>query len=287
MRLPMIRRFFGLLAMAAALPAAAAEVRCDVAALRGLGAPPDALLACARTVAAQPRRADGELLRAALEALVNASFTCPAADEPGLARRLLAELRRRGALGPDDHETLRKILLQNGRLDEVAADRAAHPAAGEAALPARLFMGQPPRSGEARYWRWDARGTALVEQSVDLAHGTHLVIDASPGCQFCAKAVVDIDRDPALMRLFDGALWITRPEQGLASAYWAHWNDAHPAHPMVLVLDARGWDLPQQWSTPQFRFFRDGQVVASLLGWTPASRAALLQAGREQGLLPE
>jgi hypothetical protein len=287
MRLRTTRRLLGALTAAASMSAAATDTHCDVAALRGLGAPPDTLLACVRAVATRPGQVDGELLRAALGALVNASFTRPAADEPELARRLLAELQRRGALGPDDHETLRKILLQNGRLDEVAADRAAHPAAGEAAVPARLFLGQPPRAGEARYWRWDARGTALVEQSVDLAHGTHLVIDASPGCQFCAKAVMDIDRDPALMRLFDGALWITRPEQGLASAYWAHWNDAHPAHPMVLVLDAQGWDLPPQWSTPQFRFFLDGRVVVSLLGWTPTSRAALLQAGREQGLLPD
>ena len=287
MRLPTIRRFFGVLATAAALPAAAAGTHCDVAALRGPGAPPDASLACVRSVAARPRQADGELLRAALDALVNASFTRPAADEPELARQLLAELERRGALGPDDHATLRKILLQNGRLDEVAADRRAHPAAGEAAIPARLPIGQPPRAGEARYWRWDARGVALVEQSVDLARGTHLVIDASPGCQFCVKAVVDIDHDPALTWLFGGALWITRPEQGLAPTYWAHWNDAHPTHPMVLVLDAQGWDLPPQWSTPQFRFFHDGRVVASLLGWTPASRAALLQAGREQGLLTE
>jgi hypothetical protein len=287
MRLRTTRRLLGALTAAASMSAAATDTHCDVAALRGLGASPDTLLACVRAVATRPGQVDGELLRAALGALVNASFTRPAADEPELARRLLAELQRRSALGPDDHETLRKILLQNGRLDEVAADRAAHPAAGEAAVPARLFLGQPPRAGEARYWRWDARGTALVEQSVDLAHGTHLVIDASPGCQFCAKAVMDIDRDPALMRLFDGALWITRPEQGLASAYWAHWNDAHPAHPMVLVLDAQGWDLPPQWSTPQFRFFLDGRVVVSLLGWTPTSRAALLQAGREQGLLPD
>lgn len=287
MRLPTIRQLLGVLAVAAAWPVAAAEPRCDVAALRALGAPPDAQLTCVRSVAARARQADGELLRAAFGALVDASFTRPAADEPALARQLIAELRRRGALGPDDHATLREILLQNGRLDEVAADRAAHPAAGEAAIPARLAMGQPPRAGEARYWRWDAPGTALVEQSVDLAHGTHLVIDASPGCQFCAKAVVDIDRDPALARLFDGALWITRPEQGLSPAYWARWNDVHPAHPMVLVLDAQGWDLPPQWSTPQFRVFRDGKVVTSLLGWTPASRAGLLQAGRAQGLPTE
>ena len=271
------------LALAAALPAVA-QPRCDVALLRGLGVPPQQALSCVRTVAAGSTSAAGELLRAALDALVNVSFTHPSDDEPDLARRLIAELQRRGALGPDDHQTLRKVLLQNGRLDDVAADRAAHPSAREAPVPQRLFMGTPPRAGEARYWRWDVRGTVLVERSIDLAHGTHLVIDASPGCRFCAKAVVDIDRDPALARLFDGALWITRPEQGLDPAYWARWNDAHPAHPMVLVLDASGWDLPSAWSTPRFRFFRDGQVVASLLGWTPASGEALLRAGRDAGL---
>ena len=286
MRPRILRRLTGALALAAALPASA-QSPCGVAMLRGLGVPPEQLLPCVRTVAANAAAVDGELLRAALDALDGVSFTRPAADEPDLARRLLAELKRRGALGPDDHERLRIILLANGRLDEVAADRAAHPAAGEQPLPARRPLARPPAPGEGRYWRWDAHGTTLIEQSVDLAHGLHLVIDASPGCHFCAQAVAEAEHDPTLARVFEGALWITRPEQDLASAYWVHWNDAHPASPMVLVLDTQGWDLPPQWATPQFRFFRDGRVVASVLGWTPKSRAALLQAGRAQGLLTE
>ena len=283
------RVFVGTLALAALMPAAA-ESRCDVALLRGLGVPPEQLLACARTVAARPTSADGvggELLRASLEAIDNASFTRPAADEPNMARRLVAELERRGALGPDDHRTLRKILLANGQLEEAAADLASHPSAGDEAIPARQPLVRPAATGEARYFRWVSHGRMLGEQAIDLAHGTHLVIDASPGCQFCAHAATDIDQDPTLGQLFDGALWITRPEQGLAPSYWAHWNEAHPAHQMVLVLDPQGWDLPAQWSTPRFRFFRDGRVVASILGWTPASRTALLRAGREQGLLPD
>jgi hypothetical protein len=283
---PSFTNVLAALALVAALPAGA-EPRCDVGLLRGPGVPPEQLLSCVRIVAGASTSAEGELLRAALGALVDASFTLPAADEPDLARRLIAELQRRGALGPDDHRTLRKVLLQNGRLDDVAADRAANPAAHEVAIPERRFMATPPLAGEVRYWRWEVRGTVLVERSIDLAHGTHLVIDASPGCQFCARAVADIDRDPALARLFDGALWITRPEQGLDPAYWARWNDAHPAHPMVLVLDATGWDLPPQWSTPQFRFFRDGRVVASLRGWTTTSRETLLAVGRNVGLLKD
>lgn len=285
-----IRAFIGSLALAAPLSAVAAERPCDVALLRGLDTPPEQLLGCARAVAAHPTPADGvsgALLRASLDALDNASVTRPAADEPEMARRLVAELQRRGALGADDHETLRKILLANGRLDEAMADRAAQPPARDEAMPARQPLARPAQAGEARYWRWVRHGRVLGEEVIELGHGTHLVIDASPGCRFCALAVADIDKDPTLGRLFVGALWITRPEQDLAPSYWARWNDAHPAHPMVLVLDPQGWDLHAQWSTPRFRLFRDGRVVASVLGWTPGSRMALLQAGREHGLLPD
>lgn len=273
----------------AASACAAAEPRCDVAMLRGVGTSPEQVLACARAVAARPAPADGvsgQLLRAALDGIENASFTRPADDEPGMARLLVAELERRGALGPDDHRTLRAILLLNGRLDEAASDRAAHPAAGEGAMPKREPLGRPTQLGEVRLWRWVAGGKLIREEAVDLAHGVHLVVDASPDCHFCARAVADIERDAALASAFRGALWITRPEHGLDPAYWKRWSDAHPAHPMVVVADVRGWDLAAEWSTPRFRIFRDGRLAMSLLGWTPATQSALLKAAREQGLSP-
>jgi len=89
-----------------------------------------------------------------------------------------------------------------------------------------------------------------------------------------------------LAALFRDALWISRPEQGLDAVYWRRWNHAHPAHAIVVVTDVSNWALDPQWSTPRFRFFRDGRVVASVLAWTKDSRAALLQAGRAQGLAP-
>lgn len=278
-----------LLALAASVTTAAgAESRCDVAMLRGLSPPPDQVLACVRAVAARPAEADGvggSLLRAALGALRDAALTRPAPDEPALARALLAELQRRGALGPQDHASLRAILLLNGRFDEVAADRAAHPLRGEAPLPARRPLAAAAGDGQARFWRWDAHANAIAEDAVDLAHGVHVVVDSEPDCHFCARAIADIEHDAALSQAFRGALWITRPGQGLDRATWQAWNAAHPAQPMVVVLDAQGWALPAEWSTPRFRVFRDGQVVASVLGWTPQSRVALLEMVRAQGLL--
>lgn len=285
------RALFLLLAFAAgaSTAVAAAEPRCDVAMLRGLGPPPDEVLACVRAVAARPTEADGvsgTLLRASLSALRDAAFTRPAPDEPALARALLAELQRRGALGPLDHQSLCAILLLNGRLDDAAADRAAHPLKGEARLPARRPLAAATVDSQARFWRWDAHFNVITEESVELAHGVHLVVDSAPDCHFCARAIADIEHDAVLSQAFAGVLWITRPDQGLDRTMWQAWNGAHPTQPMVVVLDTRGWSLPDQWSTPRFRVFRDGQEVASVLGWTPKSRVALLQMARAQGLLP-
>jgi hypothetical protein len=178
----------------------------------------------------------GELLRAALDAVADASITRPEPDQAEVALRLIGHLDRRGAAGRDDHKTLRAILMSNGRVDEAAADRAVHPAADERSFPARRPLNRQLDPGQARFWRWHVGGQLLDEQAIDLGHGMHLVIDASPGCHFCANAVVDIDKDPMLARLFKHALWISRPEHGLAPAYWFHLNGAHPTHAMPGVL---------------------------------------------------
>lgn len=271
----------GLVATAAA-QAQSVDASCGLAVMKAPDTSPERLNACARAIALRPAPVDEALLHAALGGLADASITRPLDDAPHTGRRLLAELQARGAARAADRASLRDVLLAAGRFDEAAASGAEGPP-----LPVRQPLAHAAAPGEARYWRWDAAGRALQEQAVDLGHGVHLVVDASPGCHFCAKAVVDIDRDPALAELFRHALWISRPEQGLDAAWWQRWNDAHPSHAMVVVTDASNWALSAQWSTPRFRFFRDGRVVASVLGWTPDSRAALLRAARVQGLVPE
>lgn len=272
------------LAVTASLPARAVDASCGLPVLQALDTPPERLIACARAIAARPAGVGGvddALLHTALGELADASVTRPVADAPDTARRLWDELESRGVARAGDRAALRDVLLASGRFDDAAALHVDGPS-----LPARRPLDHAARPGEARYWRWGAAGDALREEAVDLGHGVHLVVDSSPGCHFCARAVADIDRDPALAALFRDALWISRPEQGLDAAYWRRWNQAHPAHAMVVVADVSNWALDPQWSTPRFRFFRDGRVVASVLGWTKDSRAALLQAGRDQGLAP-
>lgn len=85
------------LAAAASLPAFGAG--CDAAFLRGLDAQRDQLTGCARDVAAKPTPADGvggELLRAALDAVADASITRPEPDQAEVALRLIGDLDRRG-----------------------------------------------------------------------------------------------------------------------------------------------------------------------------------------------
>ena len=205
MCLPMIRRFFGVLAVAASLPAAAADTHCDVAALRGLGAPPDALLACVRSVAARPRQADGELLRAA----------------------------------PGPSSTPRS--------------RVPRPTS-----PSWRGNGSPNSSGAARWARTITRRCARSSWRTAGSTNWPPIAPRIP--------------PPATRRSRRGCQWASRRARARRATGAG-------------TLAARHWS--NRWSTPQFRFFRDGRVVASLPGWTPTSRAALLQAGREQGLLPE
>lgn len=249
-------------------------------------APPAEKAACARGAASNPPPAqsvDSDNLYRALRVFGLMAITHPSPADLDLCRKLVAELDHRGAMRPADRRAWRETLLEYGRLDEVEADISAHAGHEDPALPRRVPLGTHP-AGLARYWAWDPDANVLRERAVDLAHGTHLVVDASPGCHFCPLAAAAIDKDARLQRLFRNALWITRPESDFTDRYYRRWNASHPAEPMVVVLDVEGWMLPDSWSTPVFRFFHDGRVASTVMGWTATSASELLSAGQALGI---
>lgn len=271
-------------ALAGNAPAAAADVACTPDALVAATTPPDARLACARTLLASPDRVDTEILYATLKQIAWAQRTVIAPDPRDLetVETVAAELERRGAMRPADRRNLRMTLLLFGRLDEAAQDAAAHPTHAGVTVPRQVAL-PGARGGDARYWRWDADADVLREQSVDLRHGTYLIVVASPGCHFCDEAIRDSATDPLLAALFRRALWLSRPDSHFGQADYERWRSRHPDTPMLVMLDVRGWPMPEVWATPQFEFVRDGRVVRSVEGWSPKSRAAVTDAARELG----
>lgn len=276
-----------LLAIGLSATASAATPACDAKVLASIDTTAEQRVACAGAFASNPppeSSAESDALYLSLGAIETASFTRPSSEGLAAARKTLEELDRRKTSRPADRRAWRDILLLNGDVDEAEAYETAHPGHDDPTLPARQHLGGARHPGTARYWLWDNERNLIREREVDLSEGIHLVIDASPGCHFCPLAATAISRDPQLEKLFQGALWISRPEQGLDPAYYRRWNNSHPAEQMVVVLDVQGWDVPAQWSTPVFRFFRDGQVVATVMGWTNGSAAKLLNTGRSLGM---
>src|SRR5262249_7321451 len=161
-------------------------------------------------VAAHPPAAesvDSDNLYRALNVFMSSSVTQPSASDLALCRQLVTELDRRGAMRPADRRRWHETLLEYGRVEEARADIAKHPGLGDSSIPGLVPLAASS-GDDARYWVWDKETNVLHEHAVDLAHGTHLVVDASPGCHFCPLAAAAIEQDPRLARLFRDALWI-------------------------------------------------------------------------------
>lgn len=188
-----------------------------------------------------------------------------------------------------DELARRKLATVKDRRDMLAYYVAARMMADAQAfvrLPENADLPSPPheeavRDGgaEPSVWRVEDGGANVARDSVALAAGVHVVIVGSPWCGFSRKAVAAIEADPELAeRVRTRATWII--PQGVMPGFGeiAAWNREHPAARMALVYERGAWTRIPTWQTPGFYLFRDGALVASLLGWPEDAQRERLRA---------
>ena len=54
------------------------------------------------------------------------------------------------------------------------------------------------------------------------------------------------------------------------------WNTEHPGLSMSIVFDRNQWGSIESWATPGFYFYRDGNLVSSVIGWESDSKVDAL-----------
>jgi hypothetical protein len=195
-------------------------------------------------------------------------------------RAIMTELNSRHALRPYERRQFLDVLLYAGRLDEAHAVQADIPSKRDDVFPTRVTLAMARAPGEVRWFEWDGEAGVLREHALDLAHGSHILVQAGVDCHYCRDALRRISADATLSAAFrDHAVWYSRPDATTPASELAHWNALHPGVPLAVVGDMDGWPHEDTWRTPVFRFLRDGREVKTVLGWKSEQTVPQLREG--------
>lgn len=203
--------------------------------------------------------------------------------------RQLAELQARELASRFDYRLMHGALVLVRDFERADALAQTHPAMEFAATPPIVERVPAGHSGSTE-WAVSPDQYQLVHQAVDLDVSATVVVIASLDCGFSRGAMEAIESDPVLGPLFaEHAHWLAPQAHRLDVERLQQWNREHPSIEMTLAVDAREWPaIDEWWATPNFYFFKDGELKAKVTGWPldgAGQRDEVIAALDEIGLL--
>lgn len=202
--------------------------------------------------------------------------------------RQLAELQARALASKFDYRVMHGALVLARDFERADALAQSHPAMELATTPPIAEKVPAGHTGPTE-WAVSPDQYQLVHQAVDLDVPATVVVVAHPDCGFSRSAMAAIEPDPVLGPLFaEHARWLAPQSHRLDVERMQQWNREHPSVEMTLAVDAREWPAIDEWATPNFYFFKDGELKAKVTGWPldgAGSRDEVIAALAEIGLL--
>ncbi|MCK7594024.1 hypothetical protein [Pseudomarimonas salicorniae] len=226
---------------------------------------------------------------ASFEAAYLALFYSPKSAHLEDLQRAFAGLESQGAPTDAQIENLHVSLVRMRRFDAADALAARHPEAGLEPLPGRSPVTELP-PGQRLAWRVEAGTDSQRLQAVGLpAPSDGILVSSHPHCGPSQRAAEAIAADPQLAALFARHATLLVHQAGrFAAAEEGAWRPGGVTLPLNWVHREADWPEVDSWATPVFYFLRDGQVVATVSGWSKeGQREALLAAADQAGLIPE
>ncbi|WP_143525877.1 hypothetical protein [Rhodanobacter sp. C05] len=114
-------------------------------------------------------------------------------------------------------------------------------------------------------------GKEMMRRKIVLPPGPQIIVIGHPLCHFSQNASKFIEDDIQLRDAFlKHSKWLM-PQDGLLNPdVVGKWNTEHPVSTMTYIFRQSEWPIIDAWSTPNFYFFYDGQLVGRLTGWPPS-----------------
>ncbi|MFC5436531.1 hypothetical protein ACFPME_08180 [Rhodanobacter umsongensis] len=196
-------------------------------------------------------------------------------------RRDFAELERRHRVDRPHASDFHDALLVAHRDDEARALLAAYPVV-ERSPPPLMRSFSRIRNGQPSLWvvTPGTRKRELVRFRFNIRAPAQVIVLASTGCHFSAKAARDIETDPLLRDLFrEYGQWVAPPSEVTAFDAVREWNEAHPALRLGIAYDNAALPMVERVETPVFYFLDHGTVVDTVVGWPPGGNLDAIRRG--------
>lgn len=225
----------------------------------------DRLFGTAPSSLAEVSDTDLDLLFRAAEMVIGAT------NDPGYFSdmdRLLAELRVRNLAQKGHYRSMHRALVLTRSFDRADALARAHPSLEFAATPGIVDEVSPKHVGPT-VWAVSPDRYRLVHQALELDVPAMVIVTTHPGrCHFSHEAMTAIESDPVLGPVFaKHAMWVAPQAGSLDIEFLQQWNREHPGTEVSLVVDSREWTAIDEWATPTFYFFSNGELAAKVVGW--------------------
>ena len=185
------------------------------------------------------------------------------------------ELERRQLSTPAMVETVLGHYFAARMFDTVGSFSASHPSDSDFGVVA--YDDHTSASSAAKLLRIGSDGRTMSAVDFSIPPGTHVIVVSSPWCAFSRASGRAISRTPQLLSLMRmHATWIV-PQSIIPNVKdIVRWNTEHPNLSMSIVFDRTQWGSIESWATPGFYFYRDGNLVSSVIGWESDSKVDAL-----------
>lgn len=181
--------------------------------------------------------------------------------------RALEELQARGLAQKAHYRSMHRALVLTRNFDRADALARANPSLGFVVSPDIFEEVALGHSGPT-VWSVSPDRNQLVHQAVELDAPVTIVVAAHPDCGYSREAMNAIESDPVLGPLFaEHATWVAPQAGSLDIERLQQWNREHPDTEIALAVDAREWPAIDDWATPTFYFFRNGELATRVAGW--------------------
>ncbi|TWI03605.1 hypothetical protein IP90_01419 [Luteimonas cucumeris] len=235
--------------------------------------------------AGNPQELDDYDLEFVFRAAQTNVFYNPTPKYARSAQTLLAEAQSRGLSRPTDFGYVYKALVSARLFDEAREFADQHPSSDRKPLPQ---LHDAPGLTGATAWALARDKRELTRKPIDLRQPAQVIVVSSPSCHFSQDAARDIRNDPMLAKLFrQHATWLNPPLGTSDFDDVQAWNREHPDQPMVIAYAKDEWPMFEDWGTPIFYIFKDGELAETVRGWGAGKpHDELSKALGRVGLLP-
>lgn len=193
---------------------------------------------------------------------------------------VLIEMEARGQVVRSIFYTeLFKVLVLSRHLKEASQLQADHPEVNFSKLPD--FLISPTLNQETpTAWSVNIKTNEYYRHNVLLA-GSQIIIVSHPSCHFTWNALVAIESDPILSRVFfsHATTWLLPQSGNIDLEAMDRLNTRFPGIKAKIAFDQKEWRQLDTWATPTFYFLNNGAVVSKVVGWPEGGNRNKIVAG--------